>query len=297
MSQGERRSVAGRYAECWLHRLLPLVRAIVPESKRGDWVREWQAELWHLGHSGSGFRDRRIEASEALSLAYGLIADAAWLRWDWLRATGKGSAPACLTVLSAWCLLLAAVELAVAGSMHAFLRVFETHFIGLFVFVAAPAIVAAVSTYPLRPLRCDGGHARTGRLLSTRARWNLFLGVKVGLTLLLGFLASMVATVPVRMAVGVWSGWFELLMFSVVVTVGLRWALLNQEQRCQKCLRMLSQPTRVGPPSRNFLDWNGTEQACADGHGLLQVPEMQGSWCWYDLWVEPDSEWSGLFSS
>ena len=86
-------------------------------------------------------------------------------------------------------------------------------------------------------------------------------------------------------------------MYAVTVTLGLRWALLNQEQRCQKCLRMLSQPTRVGYASRNFLEWNGTELICADGHGLLHVPEMQGSWCWYDLWVELDPSWSGLFGS
>jgi len=30
------------------------------------------------------------------------------------------------------------------------------------------------------------------------------------------------------------------------------------------------------------------ELACADGHGLLHVPEMRGSWCWYDRWVEQD---------
>ena len=53
--------------------------------------------------------------------------------------------------------------------------------------------------------------------------------------------------------------WIELLMWAVFVTAGLRWALLNQEQRCQRCLRMLSQPTRVGIPSRNFLEWSGTE--------------------------------------
>jgi len=97
--------------------------------------------------------------------------------------------------------------------------------------------------------------------------------------------------------VGRYSDWAELTLYALVVTVGMRWALLNQEQRCQKCLRMLSQPTRVGNPSHNFLEWSGTELVCADGHGLLHVPEMQGSWCWYDLWVELDPSWSGIFTS
>jgi hypothetical protein len=130
-----------------------------------------------------------------------------------------------------------------------------------------------------------------------RARWNLFLSAKVGLTLILGFLVSVVTAIPARMAVGRYADWVELFVSSLVVTIGLRWALLNQEQRCQKCLRMLSEPTRVGAPSRNFLEWNGTELVCTEGHGLLHVPEMQGSWCWYDRWVELDPSWGGLFGS
>jgi hypothetical protein len=232
-----------------------------------------------------------------LSLAYGLAADAAWLRCDWMRESGKDSAAGCLAMLSAWCLLFAGVGWELTGSWRRFAGVMAAHFFGGFVFVAAPAMVAAISTYPLRPLRCARRHSRLSGRLSARARWNLFLAMKVGLTLLLGFLASMAVTAPARQLGGWWVDWLELLTFVVVVTASLRWALLNQERRCQKCLRMLSQPTRVGPPSRNFLDWSGTELVCSDGHGRLHVPEMQGSWCWYDHWVELDSSWSGLFPS
>jgi hypothetical protein len=287
-------------SEGFLSRLVPLASCIVPAAKRVDWVREWQAELWQLrngarpvryGSGGvtNGLTDGLVDG---LSLGYGLLADAIWLRADFARESARGSALACLTVLAAWSLLLLGVELTAAGSWHLLIRILTTHFFGGFVFVAIPAMIAAVATYPLRPLRQT--HSRPGRLLSSRARWNLFLLTKIALTLIVGFLVSMAATLPIRHATVWWSDWFELLLYSISVTIGLRWALLNQEQRCQRCLRMLAEPTRIGPPSRNFLDWNGTELACSDGHGLLHVSEMQGSWCWYDIWVEHDQrlEWS-----
>jgi hypothetical protein len=285
-------------------RLLPIAARLVPVQKRQDWVKEWRAELWHLQHGDRRVWKERGALQDAASLAYGLVADAVWLRWDWTRETARisaSSAYSCLWVLGAYCLLCAAMERAVEDSWHSFFGVLTAHFFGGFVFVAAPAIFAAVATYPLRPLRCNRQHPGARGVLSTRARWNLFLAVKVMLTLALGFLASMVATGPARILVGRYSDWVELAMYALVVTIGLRWALLNQEQRCQRCLRMLSQPTRVGNPSHNFLEWSGTELACADGHGLLHVPEMQGSWCWYDLWVELDLEFDsglgGIFGS
>ncbi|HEX4320053.1 MAG TPA: hypothetical protein VHZ52_04070 [Acidobacteriaceae bacterium] len=276
-------------------RVLPLASRLVPAVRRADWAREWQAELWQLRHDGR--RSRGVDFSSAMSLAYGLVADAAWLRLDWTRDSMRGSAAACLYTLTAYCLLCAAMELEVAGSWHSFWHVVGAHFFGSFLFVAVPAMVAAVGTYPLRPLRCDHAHIGAKKRLSARTRWNLFLAAKIALTLILGFLATLVATVPARMVVGKYADWVELLLASVLVTVGLRWALLNQEQRCQKCLRMMGQPTRVGPPSRNFLEWNGMELVCTEGHGLLHVPEMQGSWCWYDVWVELEPGWGGIFGS
>ncbi|WP_263355752.1 hypothetical protein [Acidicapsa ligni] len=265
----------------------PIAELLVPAQKRSEWAQEWRAELWQLQNGSRRARPAHGALSEALSLGYGLIADAGWLRVDWLRASARGSAGWCLTVLSLYCLLSAVTEFTLLGSWHTFLHILGRHFFGCFIFVALPAIFVAMATYPLRPLRCEGQHV--GRLrLSARARWNLFLVAKMILTLALGFLTTMMALVPMRAALGRYSDWGELIFSTVVVTVGLRWALLNQEQRCQKCLRLLSQPMRVGRPSYNFLYWSGMEMVCTDGHGLLHVPEMRGSWCWYDRWVEQD---------
>lgn len=281
--------------EC-LNWALALGKRLVPLAGRAEWAKEWRAELWHREH---GVRSVREGRQGALSLAYGMLADAAWLRMDWAQSCARGSAYTCLWVLAAYSLLCLAVERVAEGSWRAFAGVLAARFLGSFVFVAAPAVFAAMVTYPLRPLRCNGAHGGARRLLSARTRWNLFLAAKLGLTLLLGFLATVVAAEPARAlagARGAWAAdWLELLLSALVVTASLRWALLDQEQRCQKCLRCLRQPTRVGAPSRNFLEWSGVALACEDGHGLLHVPEMDGSWCWYDRWVELDSGFTGLF--
>jgi hypothetical protein len=276
-------------------RILPAVSRLVPAPRRSEWRLEWQAEFWQLRHPGHGLTRAHGGRRESLSLSYGLMADAAWLRLDWLRMSARRSALSCLIGLAAYCLLCATTELVIMGSWHGFVGMITAHFMGGYVFVAVPGVIAALATYPLRPLRCE--EMPEARLSSARTRWNLFLGAKVTLTLALAFLFAIVVCQPVRAVIGGRADWIELLLWAVLVTASLRWALLNQEQRCQKCLRMLSQPTRVGMSSRNFLDWSGMELACADGHGLLHVAEMPGSWCWYDTWTISNPEWSGLFTA
>jgi hypothetical protein len=75
-----------------------------------------------------------------------------------------------------------------------------------------------------------------------------------------------------------------------------RWTLRDQRKRCPVCLRLLTNPARVGQPSRNFLGWNGTELICAGGHGLLHVPEIATSWFSTQRWLYLDPSWKGLFS-
>jgi hypothetical protein len=76
----------------------------------------------------------------------------------------------------------------------------------------------------------------------------------------------------------------------------LRWALQDQRRRCPVCLRLLSNPARVGQASHNFLAWNGTELICASGHGLLHIPEIPTSWFRVQRWLYLDSSWGSLFT-
>jgi hypothetical protein len=77
--------------------------------------------------------------------------------------------------------------------------------------------------------------------------------------------------------------------------VGLRWALVDQRRRCPVCLRVLTNPTRIGGPSHTFLDWYGTELICARGHGLLYVPEIPTSCYSTQRWQSLDPSWTSLF--
>jgi hypothetical protein len=82
----------------------------------------------------------------------------------------------------------------------------------------------------------------------------------------------------------------------VGLILALRWALIDQRQRCPVCLRLLTNPTRIGGPSQTFLEWYGTELMCAQGHGLLYVPEIPTSCYSTQRWQYLDPSWSGLFS-
>jgi hypothetical protein len=77
--------------------------------------------------------------------------------------------------------------------------------------------------------------------------------------------------------------------------VALRWALNDQRQRCPVCLRLLTGPTRIGGASQTFLEWYGTELVCAQGHGLLYVPEIRTSCYSTQRWQHLDPSWSVLF--
>lgn len=76
--------------------------------------------------------------------------------------------------------------------------------------------------------------------------------------------------------------------------IGFRWVLIDQRRRCPVCLRVLTNPTTIGAPSRTLLEWYGTELICTKGHGLLHVPEMRNSYS-EQRWLRLDSSWSGLF--
>jgi hypothetical protein len=75
---------------------------------------------------------------------------------------------------------------------------------------------------------------------------------------------------------------------------GYRWALMDQRERCPVCLRLLSNPTRIGDPSQSFLGWYGTELLCSRGHGFLYVPGTSTSWCEAQRWQYLDPTWNNL---
>lgn len=119
-------------------------------------------------------------------------------------------------------------------------------------------------------------------------RW-VFLSIKIALLLVIVCCGSL--DLASLISANLYpTGWLAGLILS------LRWALIDQRRRCPVCLRMLTNPTRIGGPSQTFLEWYGTELICAQGHGLLYVPEILTSCYSTQRWQYLDPSWSSLFS-
>jgi len=124
-------------------------------------------------------------------------------------------------------------------------------------------------------------------------RW-MFLGIKFSLILPTIYFGSLdlahgLASDPLT------SQYIQIITSYLTGLFGFRWALKDQRRRCPVCLCKLTNPARVGEPSRNFLAWNGTELICAGGHGLLHVPEMPTSWFATQRWLYLDASWNSVF--
>ncbi len=91
------------------------------------------------------------------------------------------------------------------------------------------------------------------------------------------------------------SEYAQLSVCFLICLFGIRWALLDQRQRCPVCLKRVVHPAQVGLASRTFLAWNGTELMCTGGHTLLHVPGLPTSWFATQRWLYLDASWDFLF--
>lgn len=252
--------------------LLRLARGLVPDAQREDWLRCWRAELWHRRHPLSG------RAHSAADLYPGLVCDALWLRAESWRQALTGTAWLCLAVLSCGLLVAALPLLIFFGSVHG-LMVFACGSVS--VFLSEAVLVALVSfATSSRPVE----HLSPETPLS-QLRVQLFLAAKLSLVLLTAFVLSNDLTQPLHLAHAFTAELLQPQLFVVMALLGQRWNFHDQNNRCKHCLRALARPARVGRPSWNFLDSNGTELLCKDGHGLLSVPEMETSWRPASRWI------------
>jgi hypothetical protein len=126
--------------------------------------------------------------------------------------------------------------------------------------------------------------------LATRLRRWIFLAIKAALLIVIVFFGildlALITATPLQ-----GHGWL------VGYVLAFRWALSDQRTRCPVCLRLLTNPTRIGWASRTFLEWYGTELICKRGHGLLHVPEIPTISFRTQRWLYLDRSWGSLFSS
>ncbi len=253
--------------------LLHLVCRLVPLAERPDWLRCWQAELWHRHHLRS-----TEPGSTAIDLYPGLVRDALWLYTESIHMALEGTALLCIELLAA-ILLFAIVPLfALSGSGHALL--------GLLMFNADRFLCGAV----LVTLVSFATGSRTVEhespaSLAPRFRAQIFLAAKLVLVLTIAFLLSLDLTQPFHTAHPFTAEILQPQFFVFMALLGLRWNFQDQDNRCKHCLRELATPEQVGRPSWNFLYSNSTELLCKDGHGLLSVPEIETSWRQSSRWI------------
>jgi hypothetical protein len=118
--------------------------------------------------------------------------------------------------------------------------------------------------------------------LATRLRRWFFFAVKIALIIQI---LSCISVSSKLIQPYVWA----------VYLLAFRWALIDQRQRCPVCLRLLTNPTRIGGASQTFLEWYGIELMCVKGHGLLYVPEIPTSCYRTQRWLYLDPSWRSLF--
>ena len=164
---------------------------------------------------------------------------------------------------------------------------------GVFLFAVILAFLALPATTSL-PL---GEYSISTHKLSWSKkllRW-VFLATKIAMILPIVYFGSIdLAHLSVSISPES-SEWIQLVSSFSVCLFALRWSLRDQRKRCPICLGKLTNPARVGQPSRTFLAWNGTELICVGGHGLLHVPELPTSWFSTQRWLYLDPSWDVLF--
>jgi hypothetical protein len=252
--------------------LLQVAVRLVPAAERVEWTRSWHGELWHRRFP------RRAVTRSTMNLYPGLLRDALWLRAESHRRALAGTVLLCLISLCVSVLLAAFPLYLVLGNgrvLFSYLAANAARFIieGSLVTVVSFATAARFIEHSSRVSP------------TAQIRASLFQAVKMVLVLLIAFLFSGDITQPLHYAHPFTAELIQPQIFVVLALLALRWSFSDSEGRCKHCLRSLAMPTRVGRPSRNFLDSNGTELVCDSGHGLLSIPEMETSWRASSRWI------------
>jgi hypothetical protein len=245
---------------------------LTPPDDRENWLRCWQAELWHRHHL------RDASTTGAADLYAGLIRDALWLRGESWRIALTGTAVLCLLVLSTLLLLTSLPLLVLTGTPHALM---------LFLIAAGPRFLCEASLVTIVSFATASQYiehaARAATLTQLRTR--LFEAAKLASVLAIAFLLSTDVFQPIEATHCFLAEILQPLAFVLLALCGLRWSFQDGDGRCKHCLRALASPARVGRPSWNFLDTNGTELLCTRGHGLLSIPQIETSWRRSSRWI------------
>jgi hypothetical protein len=258
----------------WHRAILRAASLIAPSVQRAEWLNEWESELWY------------VPPNEATRFSLGAFRDALWVRRNHVPAKRTGahleSPASCLALLAT----AAAASVFIAARLERMLPFPEPQR-GATVGATVGAFASLLFIYllPAAISLVVGGSRPTPS--TRRLRGCIFLALKILFVL------------PILQCTTLF-----VLVFAPFLSLGLflsnaalfRWVFLDQRRRCPVCLRLLTQPVRIGNSSQTFLEWYGAESVCSLGHGLLQDPELAASYAAKPQWLKLDRSWSGLFS-
>lgn len=250
--------------------LLEAMQWMVPAAEREDWLRGWQAELWHRAHARG--------AGNTPNLLFGVLQDALWLRTESVSEALIGTPTLCLLLLASLLLVTTIPAVMVVGNLQGFMRLVAEQSARMAGEAALVVFVSLATAVTSLEENINGPH----RL---RLKAWLFLYAKMTLILLLFWSLSTDLTWPIRQLFPFTAVIVQNLLFVFFSLLGLRWSSLDSALRCQQCLHALASPARVGRPSWNFLEFNGTALVCKQGHGHLSVPEIETSWRQSSVWI------------
>ena len=266
--------------------VLRSVQHVVPRGDRDDFLRSWRAELYHMQHCVP--RGRIGALRFHLDLPLGVTADAFWLRTHSLRRALAGTPSLCIASLIGLSLLSFLFAVISYGGWRALglylTRQAEHSLVAVPILLFVSYAVASFSRVELSSI------PHTLRWINHL----LFSALKTSLALVLTFLLSVCITRPLYMPLPHAADILQILFFVIFALFAVRWSFRDQEQRCKHCLCSLTTPARVGRPSHNLLEWNGTEQTCKQGHGRLSVPEIETSWHQCSRWIDQTSSFDHL---
>jgi hypothetical protein len=255
----------------WLqHATLRLASLLVSGNQRAEWLKGWHSEFWYIPRHG------------AARFCLGAFRDAIWVRRNSERPAGH-SAFWFESPLS--CLAFLTFAATVSGALMVCLPAPDVG--GMLLFPATFLLPALLTTG-------RGASSHRPAPWPNRLRRGIFLLLKFALVqpvMLCGF----VIMIWIGPAAGPLSLLVQLAYYAFCFLT-LRWVLLDQRNRCPVCLRLLTEPVRIGALSQTFLEWYGSESACPCGHGLLQTSESPSSYSAAPEWHRLDDSWSGLFS-
>lgn len=268
----------------WMqHLILRAASALAPYDQRGVWLEEWRSEMWY------------VPRRDATRFCLGAFRDAIWLRRNSMSPVKRTrmyleSPLSCVAFLAA----IGAVGIFIAICLSVPLKQISLYsdlrardLLGGCIAMLAFSCLLLPGTFAV--WRTPANRYPTS--WQSKLRLGIFLGLKIALVqpiMLCGFMFWIVIA-PVAL--------FGPLGMCATLIVVLRWVITDQQRRCPVCLRLLTNPVRIGSPSKTFLDWYGAESSCSRGHGLLHVSEISGSCSKKAQWLRLGDSWSGLFSA